>query len=114
MVIMIHSNYQLLSLIAIEYLETQIHTHNNFLILSEVTAGTDKTIPCLMKSIITGRSPFTCFGIHDWWPLVVCCRQQRATLLSCHQKCVWIHYVGDIITQLTFSFNSIGFYYQSE
>ena len=43
MVIMIHSNYQLLSLTSVKYLETQTHTHNNFLILSEVMAGTDKT-----------------------------------------------------------------------
>jgi hypothetical protein len=43
MVMMTDSKYQLLSLISIKYLETQIHTHNNFLTLSEVTAGTDKT-----------------------------------------------------------------------
>jgi hypothetical protein len=43
MVMMIHSNNQLLSPISIKYLETQIHTHNNFHILPEVTAGTDKT-----------------------------------------------------------------------
>jgi len=43
MVIMVYGNYQLLSLTSVKYLETPIHTHNNFLILSEVTAGTDKT-----------------------------------------------------------------------
>jgi hypothetical protein len=40
---MIHDDYQLLSLISIKYLETQINIHNNFLILSEVTARIDKT-----------------------------------------------------------------------
>lgn len=43
MVIMIHSNYQLSSLISVKYLETQIYTHNNFLILSEITVGTNET-----------------------------------------------------------------------
>jgi hypothetical protein len=41
--VMIHSNYKLLSLISIKYLESQIHIHNNFLKLSEVTAAIDKT-----------------------------------------------------------------------
>jgi hypothetical protein len=43
MVIMMHHNYQLLNVISIKYMETQIHIHHNFLIPSEVTVQTDKS-----------------------------------------------------------------------
>jgi hypothetical protein len=43
----------------------------------------------------------TRFGIHSLWAFTSCVvGQQKATSLSCHQSCVWIDYVGDIIMQL--------------
>jgi len=43
----------------------------------------------------------TRFGTHDLWAFLSCVvGQQKVISLSCHQSCVWIDYVGDIITQL--------------
>lgn len=99
MVIMIHSNYQLLSLTSVKYLETQIRSRNNFLILSEVTAGTDKT-----KTMPDEKHNYRQVPIYVIWhtQLVAACPVLQAadSNVTVVPSEMCMDCVGDIITQL--------------
>lgn len=109
---MIHHNYQLLSVISIKYMETQIHIHNHFLTLSEVTAETDKTktmpdeqhnysaITSLVPSkcqLLTHYTKKQCFNYHNTPNCNLNSVQCKSEMVipSC---CGPIYYIKGIIT----------------